>query len=153
MARVRTLVVALALVAGACAVQTPDLRLAGPAVAESTKIFAGDGSLLTTLHADQNRETVPLDQMPKQLASGLMFGTAFSVAVPDVDRTDYLLMLGANPLASNGSLLTASEFFHKKTGIRACGSRGLGQCNDGEFCSFDAKANCGRSASLVWPTG
>src|SRR5262245_40461467 len=44
-----------------------------------------------------------VDQMPKQVSSGLMFGGALSVPVPDVDRTDYLLMLGANPLASNGS--------------------------------------------------
>jgi len=65
--RLRVVVVALALVAGACAWQTPDLRLEGPAVAQSTKIFAADGALLTTLHADQNRETVPLGQMPKQL--------------------------------------------------------------------------------------
>jgi 1A family penicillin-binding protein len=66
-ARLRVVLVALALVAGACAWQTPNLQLTGPAVAESTKIFAGDGSLLTTLHADQNRETVPLSQMPKEL--------------------------------------------------------------------------------------
>ena len=38
-----------------------------------------------------------------------MFGTATTVPVPDLDRTDYLLMLGANPLASNGSLMTAPD--------------------------------------------
>jgi penicillin-binding protein 1A len=70
--RVRILLVALALVAGACAWQTPDLRLAGPAVAESTKIFAADGSLVTTLHAEQNRETVPLDEMPKPLRDAVV---------------------------------------------------------------------------------
>ena len=43
------------------------------------------------------------------MASGLMFGTGTTVPVPDVDRTDYLLMLGANPLASNGSLMTAPD--------------------------------------------
>jgi anaerobic selenocysteine-containing dehydrogenase len=48
-----------------------------------------------------------VDQMPKQVSSGLMFGTALSVPVPDVDRTDYLLILGADPLVSNGSLMTA----------------------------------------------
>ena len=47
--------------------------------------------------------------MPKQVSAGLMFGTALSIPVPDLDRTDYLLMLGANPLASNGSLLTAPD--------------------------------------------
>ena len=47
--------------------------------------------------------------MPKQVAAGLMFGTILSVPVPDVDRTDHLLMLGANPLVSNGSLMTAPD--------------------------------------------
>ena len=44
-----------------------------------------------------------VDQYPKQLASALMFGSGADVAVPDLDRTDHLLVLGANPLASNGS--------------------------------------------------
>jgi anaerobic selenocysteine-containing dehydrogenase len=39
-----------------------------------------------------------------------MFGTALTVPVPDIDRTDYLLMLGANPYASNGSLATAPDW-------------------------------------------
>ena len=44
-----------------------------------------------------------VDQMPKQVAVGLMFGTAFNVPIPDIDRTDHMLLLGANPLASTGS--------------------------------------------------
>src|SRR3954453_3921305 len=43
-----------------------------------------------------------VDQMPKQVSSGLMFGHILSVPIPDVDRTDHLLILGANPLVSNG---------------------------------------------------
>src|SRR6185312_14826022 len=50
-----------------------------------------------------------VDQIPKQLAGALMFGTGTTVPVPDVDRTQHLLMLGANPLASNGSLMTAPD--------------------------------------------
>ena len=49
------------------------------------------------------------DQMPKQVSAGLMFGAPLSIPVPDLDRTDHLLMLGADPLASNGSLLTAPD--------------------------------------------
>ncbi len=48
--------------------------------------------------------------MPKHVASGLMFGHPMTIAVPDLDRTDFLLMLGANPLESNGSLCTAPDF-------------------------------------------
>jgi anaerobic selenocysteine-containing dehydrogenase len=51
-----------------------------------------------------------VDQRPKEVASGLMFGGALTVPVPDVDRSDFLLMLGANPYASNGSLATAPDW-------------------------------------------
>ena len=47
--------------------------------------------------------------MPKQVAVGLMFGTVLTVPVPDLDRTDYLLILGADPFESNGSLMTAPD--------------------------------------------
>ena len=43
-----------------------------------------------------------VDQLPKEIAAALMFGAPLSIAIPDVDRTQHLLMLGANPLASNG---------------------------------------------------
>jgi anaerobic selenocysteine-containing dehydrogenase len=64
-----------------------------------------------------------VDQMPKQVSAGLMFGAALSIPVPDVDRTDYLLMLGANPFASNGSLLTAPDLPGRLRGLRARGGR------------------------------
>ena len=64
-----------------------------------------------------------VDQMPKHVSAGLMFGAPLSIPVPDVDRTDYLLMLGANPLASNGSLLTAPDMRGRLRGIRARGGR------------------------------
>ncbi|MCM6776835.1 molybdopterin-dependent oxidoreductase [Nocardia sp. CDC159] len=63
------------------------------------------------------------DQMPKQVASGLMFGDPLTVAVPDLDRTDYLLMLGANPLESNGSLCTAPDFPGRLKALRKRGGR------------------------------
>jgi anaerobic selenocysteine-containing dehydrogenase len=50
-----------------------------------------------------------VDQRPKELSAGMMFGSV-TVPVPDLDRTDFLLMLGANPHASNGSLCTAPDF-------------------------------------------
>src|SRR3954471_16094670 len=60
-----------------------------------------------------------VDQYPKQMASALMFGSGATVAVPDVDRTDHLLILGANPLASNGSLLTAPDIRGRLRAIQA----------------------------------
>jgi anaerobic selenocysteine-containing dehydrogenase len=64
-----------------------------------------------------------VDQYPKQMASALMFGSGMTVAVPDVDRTDHLLVLGANPLASNGSLLTAPDMRGRLRAIRARGGK------------------------------
>jgi anaerobic selenocysteine-containing dehydrogenase len=64
-----------------------------------------------------------VDQLPKQLACALMFGTGTTVPVPDVDRTGHLLMLGANPLASNGSLMTAPDMRGRLRALRARGGK------------------------------
>src|ERR671925_517616 len=64
-----------------------------------------------------------VDQMPKHVSAGLMFGTMLSIPVPDVDRTDHLLMLGANPLVSNGSLLTAPNMRGRLRAIRERGGK------------------------------
>ena len=64
-----------------------------------------------------------VDQMPKQVSSGLMFGAALSIPIADIDRTDYLLMLGANPFASNGSLMTAPDFPGRLRALRARGGK------------------------------
>jgi anaerobic selenocysteine-containing dehydrogenase len=64
-----------------------------------------------------------VDQMPKHVSSGLMFGNALLIPVPDLDRTDYLLMLGANPWESNGSLCTAPDFPGKLEAIQGRGGR------------------------------
>ncbi|MET9379408.1 molybdopterin-dependent oxidoreductase [Streptomyces sp. NPDC002992] len=62
-----------------------------------------------------------LDQMPKHVSSGLLFGDPFAIPVPDLDRTAHLLMLGANPLESNGSLCTAPDFPGKLKALRKRG--------------------------------
>lgn len=64
-----------------------------------------------------------LDQLPKQVASGLMFGSAASVAIPDIDHTDYFLVLGANPMVSNGSMFTAADLPGRLRGLRDRGGR------------------------------
>lgn len=64
-----------------------------------------------------------LDQMPKQLSNGLMFGHWLTLAVPDIERCDFLLMLGANPVASNGSLWTVPDFRGKAKAMRARGGK------------------------------
>ena len=64
-----------------------------------------------------------VDQMPKHVSSGLMFGHPLNIPVPDLDRTDYLLMLGANPYESNGSLCTAPDFPGRLEKIRERGGK------------------------------
>jgi anaerobic selenocysteine-containing dehydrogenase len=62
-----------------------------------------------------------LDQMPKQVACGYLFGNPFAFTVPDLDRTDHLVIIGANPLVSNGSLATAGDFARKLKALRRRG--------------------------------
>lgn len=64
-----------------------------------------------------------LDQMPKQVSAGLMFGTMLSIPIPDIDATDYLLILGANPLVSNGSLFTAPDMRGRVRALMARGGK------------------------------
>ena len=64
-----------------------------------------------------------VDQMPKHVSSGHMFGHPDLIPVPDIDRTDYLLMLGANPHESNGSLATAPDWPGRMQAIRDRGGK------------------------------
>ncbi|HWH45763.1 MAG TPA: molybdopterin oxidoreductase family protein [Thermoleophilaceae bacterium] len=64
-----------------------------------------------------------VDQMPKQVSAAHMFGAGLSVPVPDLDRTMYLLVLGANPLVSNGSLMTSPDSRGRIRGIRERGGK------------------------------
>ncbi|MGQ0824208.1 MAG: molybdopterin-dependent oxidoreductase [Actinomycetota bacterium] len=64
-----------------------------------------------------------VDQMPKQVSAGYMFGAALSIPVADIDRTDYLLILGANPFESNGSLMTAPDYPGRLRALRARGGK------------------------------
>lgn len=64
-----------------------------------------------------------VDQIPKHRACGEMFGHWMSIAGPDITRTDLLVILGANPIASNGSLWTVPDFRGKAKALRARGGR------------------------------
>jgi anaerobic selenocysteine-containing dehydrogenase len=62
-----------------------------------------------------------VDQMPKHVSSGLLYGDAGAIPVPDLDHTDHLLLIGANPLESNGSLCTAPDFPGRLKALKARG--------------------------------
>ncbi len=64
-----------------------------------------------------------VDQMPKHVSCGAMFGNPDLIPVPDIDRTDYLLMLGADPYESNGSLATAPDWPGRMAAIQERGGK------------------------------
>ncbi len=82
-----------------------------------------NGVLAKTLGTRNIFSASTSDQMPKHVSCGYLFGDPLAIPVPDLDRTDYLLMLGANPLESNGSLCTAPDFPGRLKKIRARGGK------------------------------
>jgi anaerobic selenocysteine-containing dehydrogenase len=64
-----------------------------------------------------------VDQAPHQLVSWQLFGHQLLIPIADLDRTSYLLVLGANPMASNGSLMTAPDFPKRARAIQERGGK------------------------------
>lgn len=76
-----------------------------------------------TLGSHANFSATSVDQLPQMLSGFLMYGHQLLMPVPDVDRTQHLLILGANPLASNGSLMTAPGIRKRLVDLRARGGK------------------------------
>lgn len=89
--------------------------------AHSLSALLYNRSLLQALGTRRRFSASTVDQMPRQVAAAYVFGTAVSVPLPDLDHTDFLVIMGANPYASNGSLCTAPDFPGRIEGIRARG--------------------------------
>ena len=62
-----------------------------------------------------------VDQLPHQLVALKLYGHQFNIPIPDIDRTQYFLMLGNNPMASNGSIMTVPDFAKR---VKALQQRG-----------------------------
>ena len=80
-------------------------------------------TLVSAIGRPQLYSATSVDQLPHHFASSYMFGHSMLIPVPDVDRTDFMLIMGANPLASNGSLMTAPGIGDRLKGIRSRGGR------------------------------
>ena len=80
-------------------------------------------ALLRSLGSRRRFSASSVDQLPKMLACRAIFGGGLTIPIPDVDRTAFLLVLGANPLASNGSLLTAPDLPGRLRALRARGGK------------------------------
>ena len=80
-------------------------------------------ALITSLASRNLYSASTVDQMPRHVSCGAMYGSPDAIPVPDLDRTSYLLMLGANPYESNGSLCTAPDFPGRLEAIRERGGK------------------------------
>lgn len=78
-------------------------------------------TVLTALGTRTVFSASTVDQRPREIASGLIYGMSVTIPVPDVDRTDVLFMLGANPYVSNGSLATAPDWPGRIDALKARG--------------------------------
>ena len=95
----------------------------GNPTAHNIGLATGMGVFLGTLDSTNIFSAGTVDQMPKHLASILMFGNAMAIPVPDITRADYLLMLGANPVVSNGSLWMVPGFREKLRDLHKRGGK------------------------------
>ncbi|MDU4249366.1 molybdopterin oxidoreductase family protein [Pseudomonas sp.] len=64
-----------------------------------------------------------VDQLPHHLVSQQMFGHGLLIPIPDIDHTDFMLILGGNPLASNGSIMTVPDVEKRLKALRARGGK------------------------------
>jgi anaerobic selenocysteine-containing dehydrogenase len=98
------------------------IYLGNPSV-HNTATSLYSNALLTGFRTRNRYSASTVDQYPKQVACALMFGTSLTVPVPDIDRCQYLLVLGANPLVSNGSLFTVPDFRGRARRLRERGGK------------------------------
>jgi anaerobic selenocysteine-containing dehydrogenase len=78
---------------------------------------------LRSLGSKSRFSATSCDQLPLMMASYFMFGHQLLFPVPDVDRTDFMMLIGANPLASNGSIMAAPGIKKRLEGISQRGGK------------------------------
>lgn len=78
---------------------------------------------LGTIRTKNRFSATSVDQLPHQLLAYWMYGHQLLVPIADIDRCDYLLVLGANPMASNGSLMTVPAFPKRLKALQARGGK------------------------------
>ncbi|MGH8460056.1 MAG: molybdopterin oxidoreductase family protein [Stenotrophobium sp.] len=79
--------------------------------------------LLGPLKTRSRFSATSVDQLPHQLVAYWMYGHQLLVPIPDIDRTQYFLVLGANPMASNGSIMTVPNFRGRLKALQARGGK------------------------------
>lgn len=64
-----------------------------------------------------------VDQLPHHIVSHLLFGHQLQIPVPDIDHTDYFFIIGANPMASNGSIMSVPDIKNRLKAIQQRGGK------------------------------
>jgi anaerobic selenocysteine-containing dehydrogenase len=98
------------------------IYLGNPSVHNHGAILMGQ-ALLSALGSRNRFDANSQDANPKLYVSLLMYGELTALTVPDIDRTDFFLCLGANPAASNGSLMSLGDVRGRLKGVRERGGR------------------------------
>jgi anaerobic selenocysteine-containing dehydrogenase len=93
-----------------------------PSVHNSGTLLSA-GGFVKALGTHNRFSATSVDQLPHHRAALEMLGHPLLMPIPDVDRTDFLLMMGANPAASNGSILTAPGMRQRLKAISGRGGR------------------------------
>jgi anaerobic selenocysteine-containing dehydrogenase len=109
-----------------------------PSVHNSGTYLSGTG-LMKALKTQNIYSATSADQLPHHFASWLMFGHPFLLPIPDIDRTNYWLIMGGNPIASNGSIMTAPDVANRLKAIQQRGGKVV--VIDPRFTETAAKAD------------
>jgi anaerobic selenocysteine-containing dehydrogenase len=96
--------------------------LGNPAVHNHAVVLFGP-PFLRALRTRHRYSATSVDQLPQMLAAYLMFGHQLLLPIPDLDRAQYMLMVGANPLVSNGSIMSAPDMRRRLRELQARGGK------------------------------
>ena len=80
-------------------------------------------AMVKALRTRNKYSATSVDQLPHQLLAHVLYGHQLLLPIPDIDRTQYFLVLGGNPMASNGSLMTVPDFPARLRALKARGGR------------------------------
>ncbi|MFN8348426.1 MAG: molybdopterin oxidoreductase family protein [Spirosomataceae bacterium] len=109
-----------------------------PSVHNSGTFLSGTG-LMRALKTKNIFSATSTDQLPHHFAAWQMFGHPFLLPIPDIDRTDFWLIMGGNPIASNGSLMTVPDVANRLKAIQQRGGKVV--VIDPRFTETAAKAD------------
>ncbi|MEO1216722.1 MAG: molybdopterin-dependent oxidoreductase, partial [Bacteroidota bacterium] len=80
-------------------------------------------NFVRSLNTHNRFSATSVDQLPHHIVAHFMFGHPLSIPIPDIDRTDFMIVMGGNPMVSNGSLMTAPNFAGRLKALQARGGK------------------------------